>query len=154
MHIDTPSITGGYVDTARGWLYRKPMGKTQTKKCQGDAPLPRAYLNYIRIQARNGRRFVVQDHRGRRIGDIKTGWKRAIQLAQDLALRKGVRIDLSDVTPHTLKHTSISWMLQNGVPIWQVAGYFSTSAETIEKVYGHHCPDRFKDALDSFRKRP
>lgn len=154
MHIDTPSTTGGHVDTERGWLYRKPMGKTQTKKRQGDAPLPKAYLNYLRIQARNGRRYVVQDHRGYRVGSIKTAWRTARNAAMELAAEKGIRIDLSDVTPHTLKHTAISWMLQNGVPIWQVAGYFSTSVQTIDNVYGHHCPERFRDALESFRKRP
>ncbi|MGI1661731.1 tyrosine-type recombinase/integrase [Palleronia sp. KMU-117] len=153
MHIDTPSTRGGHVDTDRGWLHRKPVGKAETKKRQGGAPLPRRYLAYLRIQARNGRRFVVEDHRGRRVGDIKTGWKRALRLAEAKARAKGVTIDLSDVTPHTLKHTAISWVLQSGVPIWQAAGYFSTSPETLASVYGHHCPDRFREVLDALDRR-
>lgn len=153
MHIDTPSTSGGHVDTERGWLYRRPLGKTETKKRQGGAPLPRRYLAYLRIQARNGRRFVVEDHKGRRVGDIKTGWKHALNLAEELARARGVALDLSDVTPHTLKHTAISWVLQSGVPIWQAAGYFSTSPETLASVYGHHCPDRFREVLDALDRR-
>jgi integrase len=54
---------------------------------------------------------------------------------------------LEDVTPHTLKHTAITWALQNGASIWDAAGFFATSAETIQKVYGHHAPDYQESAL-------
>ena len=49
-------------------------------------------------------------------------------------------------TPHTLKHTCATWLMQRGVPIWDVAGYLATSPETIQRVYGHHHPDFLKSA--------
>lgn len=147
MHIDTRSISGGYVDTETGVLYRKPNGKVETSKRQRPARLPPQYLAYLRLQARRGRKYVVQDYRGRRVSDIRKGFYRAKLLAAKLAAARGVKIDLSEVTPHTLKHTAITWALQNGATPWDAAGYFSTSIDTIERVYGHHSPDHQKTAV-------
>ena len=47
------------------------------------------------------------------------------------------RADLVDVTPHTMRHTVITWMLQRGVPIWEVATFAGVSVKLIEDVYGH-----------------
>ena len=153
LHIDTPSISGGHVDTVQGLLYRKPMGKVETKKRQGTCRLPPKYLAHLRRQARNGHRYVVQDYQGRRVGDIKKGWERACVLASELAKAKQIEIDLSDVTPHTLKHTAITWTLQKGASIWDAAGYFSTSPATIQNVYGHHCPDHQQSAVEALNRR-
>jgi integrase len=153
MHIDTPSVSGGHVDTVQGLLYRKPMGKVMTKKRQGTARLPPRYLAHLRRQARNGRKYVVEDYQGRRVADIKTGWSKAVVLAAQLARTKGIEIDLSDVTPHTLKHTAITWSLQKGASPWDAAGYFSTSVQTIEKVYGHHSPNHQRSVVDALNKR-
>lgn len=101
MHIDAPSITGGHVDTAQGLLYRKPIGKVTTKKRQGTAWLSAKHLAHLRRQAGDGRKFVVEGCKGRRAGDIETGWKPTIVLTADPAGTKGVGIDLSDATPHT-----------------------------------------------------
>lgn len=161
MHIDTPSLSGGHVDTAAGILYRKPQGKRETKKRQTPARLPARYLAQLRRQAARGRAFVVEDNRGRRVGNIRTGWKRAVELAQEMAARHGITIDLTmetergrdPITPHVLKHTAITWALQRGASKWDAAGYFGTSIETIERVYGHHAPDHMQSAVDAMNRR-
>lgn len=141
LHIDTPSVTGGHVDTVQGVLYRRPAGKRETAKRQTPARLPARYLAHLRRQARNGRRFVVED-RGQRLGDIRKAWSHACEIA-----------GLDDVTPHTLRHTAITWTLQRGARIWDVAGYFGASVETIERTYGHHSPDWQQSAVDALERR-
>lgn len=153
LHLNTPSTYGGYVDTETGVLYRKPQGKRMTAKRQTPARLPHSYLCRLRRHVAMGRRFVVQDHRGNRVGDISKGWSNAKKQAEILAESRGIDLDLSDVTPHTLKHTAITWTLQGGASIWDVAGYFGTSVDTIERVYGHHSPDHQKSAIDAINKR-
>lgn len=153
MHLNTPSTIGGYVNTETGVFYRKPISKAATNKRQNPARLPSKYLAYLRRQARNGRRYVVEDCRGGRVGDIKNGWKGACMKAMSLAAKKNIILDLSDVTPHTLKHTAITWTLQKGATIWDTAGYFSTSPATIEKVYGHHSPHHQKTAVDAGNRK-
>jgi integrase len=100
-----------------------------------------------------GRHYVVEDLKGRRVGDIRKGWARAVQLAEEMAAAKGISIDLTDVVPHSLRHTAITWALQRGATLWDVAGMFSVSIETIQQVYGHHSPDWQKSAVDAMSKK-
>jgi len=93
------------------------------------------------------------DHTGARIGDPKKGFAHAKLIAEDLARKAGQPIDLSDVTMHTLKHTAITWALQAGASVWDAAGYFSTSPETIQRVYGHHSPDHQRSAVEAIERR-
>jgi hypothetical protein len=48
------------------------------------------------------------------------------------------------VSPHTLRHTAITWAAQAGVPFFDIAAYFGVSARIIESVYAHHHPDAGK----------
>ena len=160
MHIDRANMIGGRVDTINGVLYRKPSGKTETKKRQATARLPDRYLAHLRRQAKNGRRYVVErqiERNGKTqsemVRDIRKAWSRAIALAPELARAHGIVIDLSDVTPHTLKHTAITWALQKGASIWDAAGYFGTSPQTIEKTYGHHSPNHQASARAAINRR-
>lgn len=40
----------------------------------------------------------------------------------------------------SLKHTAITLAIQAGISVEDAADYFSTSLETIQKVYWHHSP--------------
>src|ERR1700719_3097040 len=50
-------------------------------------------------------------------------------------------------TPHTLRHTAATWLMQNGVDPWQAAGFLAMSVKTLLEVYGHHHPEYLKDAV-------
>jgi integrase len=53
------------------------------------------------------------------------------------------------VTPHTLRHTKATWLMQAGVPIWEAAGFLGMSVKTLERVYGHHSPDHQEQAANA-----
>ena len=59
----------------------------------------------------------------------------------------------TDVTPHVLKHTGTTWLLRDGVDLWDVSGLTSTSTKTLEGVYGHHSPDYQKASAKAFRRK-
>jgi integrase len=80
---------------------------------------------------------------GERIGDIKKGFAGACQ-----------RAGLAEVTPHTLRHTAATWLMQWGTDPWQAAGFLSMSTETLLRVYGHHHPDYQRQAADNIGRRP
>ena len=160
MHINTPSVVGGHVDTVNGVLYRRPKGKKETAKRQTPARIPRRYLAQLRRMAANGRRYVVErrvivngTEKRAMVADIRKGWARAIMMAGEMAAAKGTQIDLTDCTPHVLKHTAITWAMQRGATIWDAAGYFGTSVETIQRVYGHHSPNWQASAVDAMDSR-
>jgi integrase len=59
-----------------------------------------------------------------------------------------------EVTPHVLKHTSATLMLQNRVSTWDVAGVLGTSEAVIRKTYGHHSVEHLRRAVDVWSRRP
>jgi integrase len=58
-----------------------------------------------------------------------------------------------EITPHVLKHSSATLMLQGGVSTWDVAGVLSTSEAVIRKTYGHHSVEHLRRAASIWSKR-
>jgi integrase len=67
--------------------------------------------------------------RGRRIARIREPWERVRAAA-----------GLPGITPHVLRYTRATWLMQAGVPIWQAAGHLGMTTAVLESVYGHHSP--------------
>jgi hypothetical protein len=61
---------------------------------------------------------------------------------------------MPDVTPHTLRHTAATWLMQGGADIWQSAKFLGMTVEQLERTYGHHHPDHLRDARDTLDRRP
>ncbi|MBL3607529.1 tyrosine-type recombinase/integrase [Rhodovulum sulfidophilum] len=127
-----PHTAGGWIDTERGVLYRKAEDMRETKKRRPPVRMPQKLLAHARRWKRN--RTWVVEYEGARVGSIKTAWRRAIRDA-----------DLPEVTPHTLKHTAVTWAMHKGVPLADAAGFFGTTVATLESVYLHHHPS-FQEA--------
>lgn len=51
-------------------------------------------------------------------------------------------------TLHVLRHTFATLALQAGRPIWQVAGVLADDVQTVQRTYGHHCPDHLNDTIN------
>jgi integrase len=132
------ALGNSYVDLQRGIFYRLAQGHIQTKKRQTPVPLPPRLLVHMR---RWWDRKLIKRHfvefNGEAVASVKTGFRRAALLA-------GLS---GNVTPHTLRHTAATWLMQSGTDRWQAAGYLGMSVEMLEKVYGHHHPDYLQAAV-------
>lgn len=132
-----------YVDLDNGIFYRLAEGARQTKKRQPPAPIPPRLLAHLRRWAAKGdsnTHFV--EWAGKPVASVKTAFKRATEKA-----------GLEGVTPHTLRHTAATWLMQQGVPIWETAGFLGMSPEMVEKTYGHHHPDHLAGAAKAIGYR-
>jgi integrase len=58
---------------------------------------------------------------GKPIASVKKGFRSAVGLARLTG----------KVTPHTLRHTAATWLMQRGVPLWEAAGFLGMSAEVL-----------------------
>ncbi|PTM79072.1 phage integrase family protein [Cereibacter johrii] len=134
-------------------LYRAGSGKRETNKRQPSVRLPRQLRALLAAGARSGRRFVVQTSEGNRVADIKKAWAGAVVKAAEMAAKAGREIDLSDTTPHALRHTAITWAMQRGADMWEAGGFFGVSRETMEEVYAHHHPDHQASAVEAMERR-
>ncbi len=75
----------------------------------------------------------------------KTAFKKAVSLSK-----------LEDkISPHTLRHTAATWLMQIGVSTWDAAGFLGMSEKTLRDVYGHHHPDYLQGAAKAIgTKKP
>lgn len=125
-----------FVDLDRGIFYRLAVGKAETNKRQTPAPIPKRLLAHMRRWQRLG---IVKEHfvewNGRPVKSVKTAFASAVDKA-----------DIGHASPHTLRHTAATWMMQNGAPLWEAAGFLGMSEKTLRDVYGHHSPDHMGGA--------
>ncbi|MDW9417417.1 site-specific integrase [Sinorhizobium meliloti] len=133
---------GGWFDLAHGVMYRRGQGQAETNKRRPPVPIPENLLAHVE----RWRRITVKgpvEYAGRLIKKERRGWDRARALA-------GLG---DDVTPHIMKHTCITWMLQRGVSFWEVSGFTGTSEKVIRETYGHHSPHHLVTAKRRFHGR-
>lgn len=56
-------------------------------------------------------------------------------------------IDDARAHPHVLRHSRATHLLQGGATIWDVAKLLGDTVATVERVYGHHCPEYLGGAV-------
>lgn len=142
LRLSGPCASGGWFDLQRGVLYRIGQEERGTKKRRTPARIPRQLLAHARRWAAAGDTWAVQ-HRGASVGSIKTAWRGLVADAK-LGWKP---------TPHTLKHTAITWAIEGGMELTEAAAYFATTIETIEKTYWHLSPRYLESAVSVIERR-
>jgi len=131
------------VNLERGTIDFRREGLPETSKKRGIVKAPRKLLGHLRRARKHSKSpigFVVSNS-GKHVGDIKKSFAQAVKLS-----------DIPEkITPHILKHTCATWLMEAGVSIWDAAQFLNTSVQTIEKVYAHHSPDTHERALRAFK---
>ena len=143
------SLTWDQIDFEQGTIdFRRydEKGKIlpETNKRRPNAPasdklmmfLQYAYARELRLAKKAKRPIIpfVVNHRHGQLLSVKKAFREAVKRAK-----------LKNVTPHTMKHTRITWLLRARVAPWHVSGLTATSVNTIMKVYGHHIPNDLKE---------
>lgn len=134
------------MDLNHGIFYWLAEGRRETKNRQPPVPIPPRLLPHLRRWRAKGivRQFVVEWN-GAPLKSVKTAFKSAVTLAG---------LD-GQVTPHTLRHTAATWLMQAGVDKWEAAGFLGMTVEMLDRVYGHHHPNHLQQAAKSigFRRQ-
>ena len=116
----------------------------RSNKRRGRIPIPKRLLPHLRRAAQGQPEMgFVLNINGARICEIYRGLTAA-------AKRAGVEC----VAPHVLKHTAITWAMQNRADLWEAAGFFATSVPTLIRVYGHHHPEHMRGVAETIGRRP
>lgn len=131
-------LTWDRVDLVSGRIDFRVPGEVETKKKRPNAPINFKLLRALRAARKKTNATHVIVYRGGPIGLIRKGFLDACRSA-----------GLKGVSPHTLKHTAITWLLQKKLTPWQVSGITNTSVDTILRVYGHHVQDDLREAVNS-----
>jgi integrase len=143
-----PTVGHGWIDAENGVFYRRTVGMRKTKKRQPSIRMPPRLLAHVRRWQRKriAIRYLIEWQREpvKRINKAFRSVRKAAGLG-------------NEVTPHTLRHTAITWQAQLGVPPHEICGFFGITMEIFERVYGHHHPDyqtKAVNALSLPRQKP
>jgi integrase len=135
-----------FIDLDRGIYYRLAQGMQATNKRQPPVPIPPRLLAHLRRWHEKGtakQHFV--EFNGQPVKSVKTAFKTAVSLSNLPG----------KISPHTLRHTAATWLMQIGVSTWEAAGFLGMSEKTLRDVYGHHHPDYLHRAANAIgTKKP
>lgn len=150
-----PNTVGGWVDIEKGLMFRKGMGAGETKKRQPTIRMGRALTAHLR-------RWKAIDERAREAEAARTGepsksflhvvnWRGGA--VRDIGNSFATALDFAglprDFTPHVLRHTRVTWWVEAGLPIEEVANAAGMTIEMVERVYWHRSPNFQKRAAEA-----
>lgn len=120
------------------WSWIDLDARLMRRRAHGEAEDSRKRTPPVRISARlarlmrhwkrDGHPYVIH-YNGKPIVKIKRVWALACKAA-----------GLKGVTPHTLRHTRATWLMQEGIEPWEAAGHLGMSLDMLTRVYGKHHP--------------
>lgn len=129
------SLTWDQVDFTSGLIR---FGSGAGNKGRATVPMVPELKEALWEAAHSRTRDHVIEYNGKPVASIRHAFRDRVRAA-----------GMSDVTPHTLRHTCATWMVIKGVPFEMVARFLGNSVDMIERVYGHHSPDWLKRAADA-----
>jgi integrase len=121
------------IDLSSGVMARVASGEAQdAKKRAPVVRLGKRILSHLRRWKRldAGTVSYLCHYEGRPVRKLRRSWAAAVK-------RAGLG---PEVTPHVLRHTRATWLMQAGVDPWEAAGHLGMTVETLERTYGHHHP--------------
>ncbi|OBQ68375.1 hypothetical protein A9K72_08965 [Mesorhizobium loti] len=133
---------GGWPDLDAGVLYRRGERVRETTKRRPPMRLPRRAIAHLKRwkQKDGGKGPVIHAKGGEPIGLMRKSFD---------AARVKAKLG-EEVTPHILRHTRATWLMQRRVPIWDAAGSLGMTVKQMESTYGHHHPDFQQSAADAY----
>jgi len=141
-----PSLDSGWIDLDAGVIFRRGSGETDSSKRRPPVRIPDRLLPHLRrwrrMDEQSGQHLIdVCHYHGKSIQKMRRSWA---------TIRDAAGLDEA-VVPHVLRHTCVTWLLQQGVSSWEVAGFVGMSEEMVRETYGHHSPDFQKNAAKANR---
>ncbi len=120
------------IDLQRGIMTRLGAGEVEaSNKRKPPVRLGRSLVRLMRRwKAKDGKIQHVVHYEGLPVKKLRRSFAAACQEA-----------GLSGVSPHTLRHTRATWLMQAGIDLWEAAGSLGMSVAVLTKTYGKHSPD-------------
>jgi integrase len=138
------SLRWDWIDFDGGTMRRRGRRSAEAKnKRTPIVKLGRRILAHLRRWRRlDGPGAVyVCERNGKTFDRMGYTWSKVLQLA-GLDDRDG------KVTPHIMRHSRATWLMQKGVDPWEAAGHLGMNVQTLVRNYGHHHPDFQSNAAE------
>lgn len=127
----------GYIDLDRGVFCRRPDNQKETNKRRPPVRLPDRLLAHLGRWACT--QTYVVEWNGKPVKSVKKGFKAACEKA-GLGWYED-EIFKTEVTPHVLRHTAATWLMQAGASLTEAADYLRMTEAVLRSIYYHVHPD-------------
>lgn len=151
-----------WVDLDKAMIYRRGRAERDTKKRRPVARMPQALAAHMRRwakldAARSARAAAAAQKAGKDapppIASVIHYAGAPVQSVRGSFAAIVADAGLSgEITPHWLRHTAATWLMESGADPWAASAYMGMTVETLERHYGHHRPD-YQAAVTSSRRR-
>jgi integrase len=131
------SLRWDWIDFDAGTMRRRaPCASERKNKRAPIVKLDRRILAHLRRWHRlDGPKAVyVCERNGVPFNKMFYSWSKVLKVAG---------LDDSDgkITPHIMRHTRATWLMQKGIDPWEAAGHLGMNVQTLIRHYGHHHPN-------------
>jgi len=110
-------LDSGWVDLEAGVIHFIGKAEAETRKRRGVVRMPNTLHEEMKTWGQDGSHVI--SFKDSPVSRIDKAFRAAVK-----------RADLADVTPHTLKHTAVTWAFMRGLTLEDATAYFATSRET------------------------
>lgn len=150
-----PAVGRGHVDVDAGVFHRRAIGRRATNKRQPPVRLPARLLAHLRRWRDLGiATNAVVEWNGKPVKKVRKSFAAAVA-ASGVGDRVSARLGQDvEITPHILRHTAATWLMQAGTDLWQAAGFLGMTVKQLEETYGHHHPAFQEGAATALQHRP
>jgi integrase len=149
-----PSVGRSWVDLDAGVFHRLAIGRRASKKRQPPVRLADEILAHMRRWRDRGIAVnAIVEWCGKPIAKVRNSFAAAVEASgvrQMVSARLGQEVE---ITPHVLRHTAATWLMQNGVDVWEAAGFLGMTSKQLEETYGHHHPSFQQNAATGISGR-
>jgi integrase len=129
-----------WIDLEHGIMNRIAPGEIEdaTKKAP-PVRLARAVVRLMRLWKRRdtGVSEYVIHYQGDPVTKLRRSWATACKTAK-----------IVGASPHTLRHTRATRLMQEGIDLWEASGSLGMSVRTLETTYAKHHPDFQSNAAE------
>lgn len=140
------------VDFANRTIDFNPVGRQETNKRRSIVPMNDHLYAVLKEAKKEAKTLMVIEYKRKAVSEVRIAFKRAAIRAGLFTWEKmdnGKRRKVTDVTPHTLRHTAGSWMAQAGVDMYIISQLLGHSLGATTARYAHLHPSHMRKGTDA-----
>jgi site-specific recombinase XerD len=136
------SLTWAQVNFARKTINLAKQGERKTCKRRPTVPMGDLHSLLTRRFATKQNEWVLGSDR-----DLFYDFQKTLEKAEILTVDERDGRPAGKITPHVLRHSRATHLLEDGASIFAVAKLLGDSVTTVQRVYGHICMSSLDDEL-------